>query len=111
MLAGLAAAGYTPEQVTIVALSHLHRDHIGGLMEGGGPTFPNARYVVNQVEYDFWVSAERVGTAAEENHKMVYRCRAAFAKDDLPQRRSRGRAWHDSDFRRGTLTRSYGFPH
>ena len=71
LLAGLTAAGYAPEQVTIVALSHLHRDHIGGLMEGGRPTFPNARYVVNQVEYDFWVSSERVGTPAEENHKMV----------------------------------------
>lgn len=71
LLAGLAAAGYEPEQVTIVALSHLHRDHIGGLMESGSPTFPKARYVVNEVEYDFWVSAERVGTAAEENHKMV----------------------------------------
>lgn len=50
----LAAAGYTPEQVDIVVLTHFHGDHIGGLMEGGAPAFANARYITNAAEYDFW---------------------------------------------------------
>jgi len=54
MRAALESAGYTPEQVDVVVLTHMHPDHIGGLMEGGGPAFPNARYVTGRKEYDFW---------------------------------------------------------
>ncbi|MTH96759.1 MBL fold metallo-hydrolase [Roseibium sp. RKSG952] len=54
MRAALESAGYTPEQVDVVVLTHMHPDHIGGLMEGGAPAFPNARYVTGQQEYDFW---------------------------------------------------------
>ena len=71
LIEGLAAAGYTPEDVTIVVLTHMHGDHIGGLMEGGTPAFPNARYVAGQVEYDFWSDPAREGTAAENGHKGV----------------------------------------
>lgn len=68
---GLTAAGYTREAVTTVVLTHMHGDHIGGLMEGGQPTFPNARYVAGQAEYDFWVDPARVGTPAENGQKGV----------------------------------------
>lgn len=71
MLANLQASGYTPEQVTVVVLTHLHGDHINGLMEGDAPAFPNARYVTGQIEYDFWSSEERIGTGAENGHKGV----------------------------------------
>lgn len=50
----LAPAGFKPEDITVVVLSHGHPDHVGGLMEAGSPLFPNARYVIGQVEYDFW---------------------------------------------------------
>ncbi|MEM7377031.1 MAG: MBL fold metallo-hydrolase, partial [Pseudomonadota bacterium] len=53
--APLAAAGIAPEDVTIVVLTHMHGDHIGGLLTAdGSPTFPNARYVTGQVEFDAW---------------------------------------------------------
>ncbi|WP_375550726.1 MBL fold metallo-hydrolase [Rhodophyticola porphyridii] len=55
--AALAAAGYTPEQVDIVVLTHMHGDHIGGMQSGGAPTFANARYVTGRVEYDAWAAA------------------------------------------------------
>jgi glyoxylase-like metal-dependent hydrolase (beta-lactamase superfamily II) len=54
----MASAGYDPEDVTVVVLTHFHGDHIQGLMTGGSPTFPNARYVAGQVEYDWWTSDE-----------------------------------------------------
>ncbi|MEP0232193.1 MULTISPECIES: MBL fold metallo-hydrolase [Pseudomonadota] len=54
MRAAVESAGYTPEQVDIVVLTHMHPDHIGGLMEGGQPAFANARYVTGAAEYDFW---------------------------------------------------------
>jgi glyoxylase-like metal-dependent hydrolase (beta-lactamase superfamily II) len=68
---GLTAAGYSREDVTIVVLTHMHGDHIGGLMEGGQPAFPNARYIAGQAEYDFWVDPARAGTPAENGQKAV----------------------------------------
>lgn len=52
--ARLAAAGISPEQVDVVVITHMHPDHIGGLMTDGAPTYPNARYVLGAAEYDFW---------------------------------------------------------
>lgn len=68
---GLIAAGYSPEDVSIVVLTHMHGDHIGGLMEKGKPAFANARYVAGQREYDFWVNPGREGTAAAGGQKGV----------------------------------------
>jgi len=53
----LAAAGYSNDQIDIVVITHMHGDHIGGLMAGDTPTFPNARYVTGAIEYDAWAAA------------------------------------------------------
>ena len=52
----LQQAGYKPEQIDVVVITHCHPDHIGGLMEGDKAAFPNARYVIGATEYDFWKS-------------------------------------------------------
>jgi len=59
--AALAAAGYTPEQIDIVVITHMHGDHIGGLSTDGTVTFPNARYVTGSKEYDAWAAMENEG--------------------------------------------------
>ncbi len=52
IVAGLAAAGLTPSNVTDVVLTHLHFDHAGGATTprpgGPAPTFPSARYHVQE---------------------------------------------------------------
>jgi glyoxylase-like metal-dependent hydrolase (beta-lactamase superfamily II) len=63
LAAQLAPAGFAPEQVDVVVLTHAHPDHIGGLMEAGAPLFPNARYVIGAVEYDFWARDEHLSAA------------------------------------------------
>jgi glyoxylase-like metal-dependent hydrolase (beta-lactamase superfamily II) len=55
--AALQAADYTPDQVDIVVLTHMHGDHIGGLSGEASATFPNARYVAGSTEYDHWAAA------------------------------------------------------
>ncbi len=61
----LRAAGYEPEDITTVFLTHYHGDHIAGLSENGSPTFPNAELVAGRVEHEFWTSdAARSGPAS-----------------------------------------------
>jgi glyoxylase-like metal-dependent hydrolase (beta-lactamase superfamily II) len=56
----LGAAGYAPEDVDVVVLTHCHPDHIGGLIEEGKPAFPNARCVFGEVEFDYWRRGEHL---------------------------------------------------
>ena len=67
----MAAAGYTPDMVDIVVITHFHGDHIGGLMTDGAPTYPNARYVTGQVEYDFWTHDDRLSGPTENAANLV----------------------------------------
>ncbi|MBA84527.1 MBL fold metallo-hydrolase [Thalassobius sp. S69A] len=53
----LKAAGYDADQVDTVVLTHMHGDHIGGLMTDGAPTFAKASYVTGRVEYDTTAAA------------------------------------------------------
>ena len=62
----LGEAGIAPEDVDIVVLTHMHGDHIGGLSgDDGTPTFPNARYVTGQTEFDAWAKMDNEGFEAK----------------------------------------------
>lgn len=69
----IVASGYSLSDVTIVAISHLHADHINGLMEGDRPAFSRARYVVGQAEWDFWASANATETPAAMHAAAIQR--------------------------------------
>lgn len=60
LLKALSEAGYTPDQVDVVVTTHCHPDHFLGLIEGGKPTYPNARYVFGQKEFDYWKKGDDV---------------------------------------------------
>ncbi|PVA11157.1 MBL fold metallo-hydrolase [Pelagivirga sediminicola] len=61
----LSGAGYSADQVDIVVITHMHGDHIGGLMGADGATFANARYVTGAAEFDHWAAAENDGFEAK----------------------------------------------
>lgn len=56
LLNSLKAAGYAPDQVDEIYITHMHSDHVGGLMNGEQLAFPNAIVRADQHDADFWLS-------------------------------------------------------
>jgi glyoxylase-like metal-dependent hydrolase (beta-lactamase superfamily II) len=54
----LQRAGFRPEDVTDVVLSHLHFDHIGWVSVDGRPYFPNATYRVERGDIDYFLDPQ-----------------------------------------------------
>ena len=61
----IKAAGYTPEQIDEVYITHMHADHVGGLMAGDKLAFPNAIVRSDKRDADFWLSKANLEKAPE----------------------------------------------
>jgi glyoxylase-like metal-dependent hydrolase (beta-lactamase superfamily II) len=59
----LKASGYKPEQVDEIYITHMHGDHVGGLIKDGIPAFPKAIVRAAQQEADFWLSKAHMDAA------------------------------------------------
>jgi glyoxylase-like metal-dependent hydrolase (beta-lactamase superfamily II) len=55
LVQAIRAAGYAPEQISDIFITHLHEDHAGGLMWNGKPVFANATVHVSRRDADFWL--------------------------------------------------------
>ncbi len=73
LLTNLAAAGYSPQQIDTVVISHLHPDHINGLhTKDGKLAFPNAEVLMPQADWAFWMSEENAAKAKEGMTKNYF---------------------------------------
>ena len=61
--ANLKAAGYSADQVDEIYISHMHPDHVGGLMAGEAMAFPNAVVRADKRDADFWLSQANLDNA------------------------------------------------
>jgi glyoxylase-like metal-dependent hydrolase (beta-lactamase superfamily II) len=56
LLQNLRSAGYQPEQIDEVLLTHLHADHVGGVMVDEKIAFPDAIVRVSRRDADYWLN-------------------------------------------------------
>lgn len=75
----LAAAGIDAKSIDIVAISHFHGDHIGGLVTAdGGPAFPNAEVMVPAAEWAFWMDDGNMSRAPDAMKPAFQNVRRVF---------------------------------
>lgn len=67
ILANLKASGYQPEQVDEIYITHMHPDHVGGLMNGATMAFPNATLRIDKADVDFWLSEAKMNAAPKDS--------------------------------------------
>lgn len=76
----LAGTGLAPEDISLILLTHLHGDHIGGLMAEGRPAFPKAKIRLAREERDFWLSEAGLAKFPDRqaNFELARRTLAAY---------------------------------
>ncbi len=66
-LAGnLQAAGYRQDQVDEIYITHMHGDHVGGLISGDKMAFTNAIVRADKHDADYWLSQANMDAAPKD---------------------------------------------
>ncbi|HWG06522.1 MAG TPA: MBL fold metallo-hydrolase [Beijerinckiaceae bacterium] len=77
----LGAAGIEPRDIGHIFMTHLHRDHFGGLTDAsGGAAFPNAEIVLHETEAAFWFATDEalLPQRAQNNRPFAHRATAPY---------------------------------
>jgi glyoxylase-like metal-dependent hydrolase (beta-lactamase superfamily II) len=88
-LKNLNSAGIKAEEVTDVFITHLHVDHIGGIIDPEGKlVFKNATYYLSQEEYNFWLSknpdfSQSISKNSNEDSVVLARNTISVIKDKI----------------------------
>lgn len=83
VMENLKAAGYQPEQVDTILLTHLHPDHSCGVSKNGIANYPNATIYVSENEADYWLDPKQLQKISKDKQAnytgTVAKIKAALA--------------------------------
>jgi glyoxylase-like metal-dependent hydrolase (beta-lactamase superfamily II) len=66
LIKNLEASGYRPDEVDEIYITHMHPDHLGGLIGDGKMAFPNATVRAAREDADYWLSKQKMDAAPKE---------------------------------------------
>lgn len=69
----LAEDGIKPEDLKLIYITHMHGDHIGGLLKDGKVVFPNAEVYINRIEAEAWKAMPDNRSAQAKKVLEVYK--------------------------------------
>ena len=86
LMPGLESLQTTADEVDYIFITHLHGDHIGGLLKEGEAVFSNAVVYINKTEYDAWMAMEGRQSEGLRNICSAYgeRVKTFTLEDELP---------------------------
>lgn len=79
VVANLKAAGYQPEQVDEIYITHMHPDHVGGLAAGDAAVFPNAVVRIARADTEYWLSPIETDKATGDQRNFFLGAQASLA--------------------------------
>jgi glyoxylase-like metal-dependent hydrolase (beta-lactamase superfamily II) len=87
----LARSGFAPEQFTHVMLTHMHIDHVGGLIDAKGEAvFANAELVTGAGDWEFFFDDAVYAGLAPDRKATMDTCRASVRPYSARRRRVAG---------------------
>lgn len=75
----IESLGVSAGDINIIFLTHMHGDHIGGLLKDGNVAFPNADIYISKMEHDYWMSDESMQKVPENKRRGFVLARNVIA--------------------------------
>ena len=72
LIKNLKAVGVTTEQINTILITHMHGDHIGGLINEGKKVFENAKVLIAKDELQYWLNKHTKRSELAKEVNSIY---------------------------------------